>query len=304
MVSIENDNKASGNEDYDSSEPIVIINCLLNAALMPIAILGNALVLVAIIRTPAIRSTSMLMLCSLAVSDLLVGSIVQPLYIAHHQTKGEVLFLLEGTIGHAVCGVSFLTITAITVDRFIALHYHLRYATLVTKSRVKRTLVSIWFFNFAFLGFYFWNRRVYRALLGVIIVICFIVSTVCYISIYQILRHHLAEIGTQQRAVQRFNDTNNLPHTGRFKKSVTSTFVFYIALLICYIPMYIFLILRGPMSMDWHQEWNFSATLVFSNSAINPFLYRWRLRELRLAVDKTAKLMLCRKPEEGERFSF
>jgi len=202
MINIENDNKASGNEDYDSSEPLVIINCLLNAALIPVAILGNALVLVAIIRTPSIRSTSMLMLCSLAVSDLLVGTIVQPFYIANHLTKGQLLFLLEGTIGHSVCGVSFLTITAITVDRFIALHYHLRYATLVTKSRVKHTLASIWVFSFALLGFYLWNTRVHRALLGVIIVICFVVSTFCYIRIYQILRHHLAEIRTQQRAVQ------------------------------------------------------------------------------------------------------
>ena len=291
MINIEYDNK-----DYDSSDTILIINCLLNAALMPVAILGNALVLIAIIRTPSIRSTSMLMLCSLAVSDLLVGIMVQPFYIAHHLTKGTLLYLLEGTIGHSVCGVSFLTITAITVDRFIALHYHLRYATLVTKSRVKHTLALIWLFSFALLGFYFWNRRVYRALLGVIIAICFIVSTFCYIRIYQILRHHLAEIRSQQRAVQSSNARSQHAYTERFEKSVLSTFVFYIALFICYFPMYIFLILRGPLSMDWHQEWNFSATLVFSNSAINPFLYCWRLRELRQAVDRTARQMLCKKP--------
>ena len=294
MINIGYDHK-----DYNSSETILIINCLLNAALMPVAILGNALVLVAIIRTPSIRSTSMLMICSLAVSDLLVGIMVQPFYIAHHLTKETLLYLLEGTIGHSVCGVSFLTVTAITVDRFIALHYHLRYATLVTKSRVKHTLVLIWVFSFALLGFYFWNKRVYRVLLGVIIAICFIVSTFCYFRIYQILRHHLAEIRTQQRAVQSSNAGSHHTCNGRFEKSVMSTFVFYIALFTCYFPMYIFLTLRGPLSMDWHQQWNFSATLVFSNSAINPFLYRWRLRELRLAVDKTARQMLCKKPEDG-----
>ena len=39
--------------------------------------------------------------------------------------------------GPTLCVVSLMTITAITVDRFLALHYHMRYATLVTESRVK-----------------------------------------------------------------------------------------------------------------------------------------------------------------------
>ena len=74
----------SHNEDNCSPETIIIISCVLNAPLMLISILGNALVLAAIIRTPSIRSTPhMIMLCSLAVSDFLVGLIAQPVYIAH-----------------------------------------------------------------------------------------------------------------------------------------------------------------------------------------------------------------------------
>jgi len=50
---------------------------------MLICILANALVLAAMIRTPSIRLTPhMIMLCSLAVSDLLVGLIAQPIFIA------------------------------------------------------------------------------------------------------------------------------------------------------------------------------------------------------------------------------
>ena len=71
-------NHHSDNEDNSTPETIIIINCVLNAPLMLISILGNALVLAAIIRTPSIRSTPhMIMLCSLAVSDFLVGLIGQ-----------------------------------------------------------------------------------------------------------------------------------------------------------------------------------------------------------------------------------
>ena len=126
----------SDNEDSSTPGTIVIINCVLNAPLMLISILGNALVLAAIIRTPSIRSTSMIMLCSLAVSDLLVGLIAQPIFIALKVTKDRSVYHVWSMIGPALCGASLLTITAITVDRFLALHYHMRYTTLVTKSRV------------------------------------------------------------------------------------------------------------------------------------------------------------------------
>ena len=127
-----------------SHETIVIVNCILNAPLMLISILGNALVLIAVRRTPSIHSPSMTFLYSLAVSDLLVGLIVQPLYIANTLTNICVLKLLTGMIAFFVCGVSLYSITAISVDRLIALLFHLRYASLVTKSRVRYTILVIW----------------------------------------------------------------------------------------------------------------------------------------------------------------
>jgi len=77
----------SDNEDQASSNTIFKIICLLNVPLMLISILGNAVVLAAIKRTPSIRSTSMILLSSLAVSDLLVGVIGQPIYIADPTDK-------------------------------------------------------------------------------------------------------------------------------------------------------------------------------------------------------------------------
>ena len=49
---------------------------------MLVAVIGNALVLVSMVKTPSIRSMSKTMLGSLAFSDLLVGLLAQPLFIA------------------------------------------------------------------------------------------------------------------------------------------------------------------------------------------------------------------------------
>jgi len=191
-----------------------------------------------------------------------------------------------------------LTITAITVDRFLALHYHMRYATLVTESRVKFTLVIMWLISFLVSGFQLWDERVYNILIGVLIVICLIISTLSYIRIYRIVRRHQLQINAQQQAVQSFDAENNLNIT-RLKRSALNTFVCYIVLIVCYFPMYVFSIRYGTSNKVTQTEWTFAYSLVFSDSSINPFLYCWRLRELRTAVLKTAKQMLCQQTEEN-----
>ena len=44
-------------------------------------------------------------------------------------------------MGFILCGVSLLTMTTISVDRFAALHYHMRYVTIVTTPRVVYALI-------------------------------------------------------------------------------------------------------------------------------------------------------------------
>ena len=283
----------SDNEEDSTPETFTVINCVLNAPLMLISILGNALVLAAIIRTPSIRSTHMIMLCSLAVSDFLVGLIAQPLFIADELTKDPLLDNLVVTVTYSVCGVSLLTMTTLSVDRYLALHYHMRYATLVTEYRVKFTLIIIWLLNFLASGLYFWNRRLHSFLLGVSTAIFFVISTFTYIRIYLIARKHQSLIYIQQQTVQSSNTGNNM-NIARLKRSAFNIFLFYIALLLCYCPIYVLLTVFATSGKDWQNEWNFAHTAVFLNSSINPLLYCWRLRELRAAVVKTVRQMLCK----------
>ena len=285
------------NEDNSTPETIIIINCVLNAPLMLISIVGNALVLAAIIRTPSIRSTHMIMLCSLAVSDFLVGLVAQPVDIAEQLTKNRIVNCVAKLTVPSLCIVSLMTITAITVDRFLALHYHMRYAALVTESRVKYTLITIWLITFLIDCFNVWDARVHSLITSVIVIFCLLISTFSYIRIYLIVRRHQLQIHAQRQAMENSCAGNNL-NTARLKSSALNTLIFFMALIICYLPVHVLLTLHGLSNLkNWPAEWEFAHTTVFMNSSINPVLYCWRLRELRTAVAKSTKRMLCKQTE-------
>ena len=117
----------SSNDDRRSQPEITtIINCVLNAPLMLISIIGNTLVIAAILRTPSLLSPSTILLCSLAVSDIFVGLVAQPVSIAYQLSDKDSLHQAIRTVSFLALGGSLATMTAISVDRFAALHYHMR----------------------------------------------------------------------------------------------------------------------------------------------------------------------------------
>ena len=283
-------------------ETVAIINCVLNAPLIPLAIVGNALVLAAILRTPLLRSPSTIFLCSLAVSDFLVGLVVQPVYIANAVTDSIRGSLKQVTdlLFSSVCGVSLCIMTAISVDRFLALRYHMRYPNLMTTKRAIYTSASLWFACILLSCSRIWERNIFFIFVVVCIVICIFISLFCYFRIYQVVHHHELQIQAQQQAVNDFiNDKKNLDTFVRSKKTALNTFIYYISLILCYFPMLMSTLILA-FSKHLHSDpWDFTDTVLFFNSSINPFLYCWRTREIRAAVSKTARKLLCKQIGEN-----
>ena len=61
----------------NTPELIIVFNSTVNFPLSVLTIVGNTLVLVAVWRTPSLRSPSVILLCGLATTDLAVGLLVQ-----------------------------------------------------------------------------------------------------------------------------------------------------------------------------------------------------------------------------------
>lgn len=295
----ESETDYSGSRSNNSRpETIVIINSLLNAPLMLITIIGNTLVLAAILRTPSLRTPSTVLLCSLAISDLIVGFVVQPLYIVSKLTGNVPVYRALSIMAFSGTGLSLLIMTAISVDRFLALHYHMRYPNLMTSSRARYISAVLWFVSLLLSLLSFWKMYAYYFSAAISIVVCLLVSTGCYVRIYGIVRLHQLQIHVQQQAVGNINSETN-QNMQRSTKSAKNTFIYYTVMILCYTPLFIAMTVLFISPNHWTNTWILTDTLAFMNSSINPFLYCWRLLELRTAVVKTARQMLCKQTEEN-----
>lgn len=273
----------------------LIITCAINVPSMLVAIVGNSLVLAAILSAPSLRSPAILLLCNLALSDLLVGLVIQPLFIAHSfNLTTRLLTSIWLIMSYSACGISLCTMTAIAVDRFLALHYHLRYSTMVTSFRIKTILTALWLKSFIFSGIYFWSVRIFFLYITIFVCLCLIISVFCYVRIFKIVRHQQKKIQCQHQAVN-LPQGSTISNLLQLEKSAINSFLFFIVMVLFYTPVSTYLSLIYATKDGSHRGWNVAITLVFINSSVNPFLYCWRMGDLRAAVMKTARKLFCRK---------
>jgi len=117
-----------------------IVHSTVNSMLALIAFFGNVLIIVALQKVSSLHPPTKLLLGCLAVSDLCVGLITQPLHAAilASPENSKICFYLIvvfNILGSIFMGVSLLTVTAIGVDRLLALLSGLRYRPVVTLTR-------------------------------------------------------------------------------------------------------------------------------------------------------------------------
>ena len=298
--------KLDGLESGEESSPFetsVIINSVLNALLIPICIAGNVLVLAAVWRNPSLRTPSTILLCSLAVSDLFVGFLALPVYIAFALRSlsrvSSYLRLSQARIflNIQLCGVSLETMTAISVDRYLALRYHMRYPNMMTSKRATCVAATFWCKNVILSLLSIWKKNTILLVAVVFVALCLFISSITYSAIYRIVRHHQHQIHAQQQAVQSMNLEQN--YKIQAKKRAANTFIYYICMLLCYFPAAVSILIQVTYKEHWNIRWRFADTITFMNSAINPFLYFWRNREFREAVLKILRKRLCKTDEEN-----
>ena len=277
-----------------------IVSASFNAVFSITAFVGNALVLTALVRTRSLHSPSKALLRSLALSDLFVGLFVQPMYIAYCLSG-----LLEShwvrcfswkvypLLSDYFVAVSFLTMVAVSIDRYLALRLRARYRQVVTITKANTVVLSVWITSLIFPIARLLAGRLALLLSCVIFALFIVIPTFTHFKIHRMLHRHGMQVSNQ---FYLHREESYLSIT-QYKKSVNAMRYVYVALLLCYIPitcvalMYInpkpsYISILLPVG-------NFASTLLFFNSSLNPVLYCWRIRQVRAAMWNVVNNYIC-----------
>ena len=194
------DKNSSSGEVFDPDkflEPELnfkITICVINAFLSLTALLGNSAILITFWKTTSLQSAANILLASLAVSDLAVGLVVQPLHIASTVSRIYAFHFAVNILGPFLTIASFFTITAIAVDRLLALQLHMRYHAVVTPFRVIWLVIFIWVSAGIFASTKHWFARLSQIAISATINSLLVENFLIYLKIYLVVRRHQGQI--------------------------------------------------------------------------------------------------------------
>ncbi|XP_028407938.1 histamine H2 receptor-like [Dendronephthya gigantea] len=279
--------------------PLIVVNLFL----LVFIILGNITVIMAYFRNTTLQSVPNMLLITLAFTDLFVGIVAQPLFIAIlvRDVLGAKplcwLALLSSVTLKFCGGASFMTLSLIiSLERYFAICYPLKHRGWITKIRLKRAVGALWSFLLALTGSLL-LRKSYKAYFMILSILTFTGVALTAFSCCGILIKlkmswqkiiPTVNIVGQIRGRSAASLTLNDVRKNDYKIAVT---LFYIigAIVVCYTPMFAAVVYAQVKSRDklyLKYFYPIAMTLIFLNSLLNPVIYCLRNRRFTNAIRK------------------
>ena len=267
---------------------------LVNAIVCVLGSLGNLLVCLAIATNSRLRRASNYLLFSLAVADLIVTLISEPIYLEcisrltfFHKCRTSMEKLVYEFLVNLSCQTSFLHVASISIDRFFAVAFPLRHKILMEKGGLKIMLIASWSIPIlnCVLNIIPTDSTPVTYLVGIGI---FLFSGLSIFFFHFLIVVHLLYYRKKTKQLR-----------ARTVSAVRITCTLAIAtgvFIVCWVPMITMLIVEKPSPSPLPQRsplYFWFETLALSNSAMNFVIYSARIVDFKDAYVDIFRKMFC-----------
>ena len=292
----------------DTYKHLVALVCMDIITALP-TILLNALVIFAVATRRRLRNNSTILLASLAGADLLTGLVVLPFAFAIDLKRllgFDSFCLLEKAFTVTLAMVTYASIShlvMISIDRFIAIKYPLRYQEIVTETRILISIVLAWGFTLlvtinelvlalidsdSAYSIYSHVNTIIQIAIGTLSIV---VISLSYGYIYSETRRQVKRLKAEQlpqEEVQRIRND---------RTAATTLAIILIVLVATYLPTIVLTALSSSIAAPPRFiciTWSGVGGTCVLGPLCNPIIYCWRMKNLRRTF---LEILHLRQPE-------
>ena len=285
------------NGELDFISQVALVSLHLTSAIL--SIFGNTIVLLSVYRTRSLQTVSNYFICSLAVADLSVGLIINPLWItktilnAWHN-ENILSTVIEFMTLQTIIATTF-NLAAVSIEGYIFITKVYQYNDIVTTNRCFFGSIFIWTFSFLYGSVRIVVRgafevpKLYLSTVIVGIMTPLIVIVYCQLRIFLVARSQMKSIRTLNAKIYRGNQVREALKNRKAATTIAIIVGLFVILWFPSIPVagIQFATNNVCFKLKLSRVWYWIAFVNFSNSAFNPWVYPIRCNVFRDAFKKT-----------------
>ena len=278
----------------------VAVTIVISFAVVPTVFLNVLVIFAVSIKRPLQTNNNILLAC-MAGTDLLTGLIVQPMAVALEVLKilgASPFCTLEKIYSVTLAGIGFASIdhlVLISVERYIAIKYSLRYTDIATRKWLKNGILLAW----AFAGLvtilettltlvdtkteiFLTSLLVVKAVYTIIGISY--IAVICYTSAYIFFqtRRHKKRIQHEQVTYE------DAKRARKDSRSANTLAFILLVLILTNVPSLILMLSSFSDSASIEPNvrsilWKWAVTFSLCKSFLNPIIYCWRVKKMQRA---------------------